>query len=108
MMSDMDSAIENVLAVTGKYTEKAMTLQKNLSVVAKEEDHVLLKEVIQQYIQEAGKLQANLQEVLAKVVELEILQARREQYSEQWWQQKRQVVYKALQNDPQKGLSEWF
>ncbi len=108
MMSDMDSAIENVLAVTGKYTNQVMALQKNLSVVAKEEDHALLREVIQQYIQEAGKLQANLQEVLAKVVELEILQARREQYSEQWWQQKRQVVYKALQNDPQKGLSEWF
>ncbi len=107
-MNDMDRPIENVLAITGKYNDKAMALQKNLSMVAKEEDHAFLREVIQQYIQEAEKMQANLQEVLAKVVELEILQARREQYSEQWWQQKRQVVYKALQNDPQKGLSEWF
>src|SRR2546430_2504628 len=106
--TDIDTMVEIATAATEKYTDKALALQKDLSAAAREDDYVQLSTVIEQYIQEAEKLQANLKGLLAKVVESGSSRARQERYSERWWQQERQALYEAFQLDVQEGLSQWL
>ena len=106
--TDIDTVIKIVLAAVGKYADKAVALQKDLNGAAQGDDYALLKTIIQQYIQEAGRLETNLKGVLAKVVELESSQTRRELYGERWWQQKQQALYKTCEKDPQDGFSQWL
>jgi len=105
---DIGDVVERARAAVGNYTDKVSPLPGALQVAAQGNEYALIQDILQQCLDETGTLQVRLKEVLAQIQELEVDQARRERYSERWWQQRRQELHTTFQDDPQKGFIQWL
>ena len=79
-----------------------------LQIATQQEDYPSVKAAIQPYLQAARRLESMLQTMLEHVETLEASLIQQQRYIERWWQKKRQALYVAFQENPQRGLSEWL
>ena len=108
ILNNISDVTDMVSTVNSQYETKASNLQATLLRASQEGDYSRAKSLIEQFLNEMGELQAQLQEALAQLTELEANQARQEQYSETWWQQERQVLHETFSSQPQEGASRWL
>lgn len=83
-------------------------LDSELAAAEQHQDIVPFKTEVQQQLETVGRMQATLSELLKQTEAWAVALARREQYGEKWWQQKRLALSNAFQSDPQIGAAEWL